>query len=344
MADTEELRKEEAPPPTDAKIILSNGSPLDRLVTVPMPRSLPELQHLAAQHFGHSGCLRLYRNGLHLLYHPMQVKHLSDGDVVIVRRFEHRPVENAGDTEKSTQQSDFVWHRPKTSRRGSGKDWVSSLSTNGDHPLDGKSRYAEDYVEHPLSQMAPYQPPAAMSLPVAKIGTTSYSEHFPWRDSKTPRRPLGSDYITSLSADAKGCPFDGATSYLMDYKKPPLEHIGAARALGSDYLSTLSEDQQRAPFDGCSTYYDDYKKFDKGRQSAFRPRGQILQKEPFKGTSEYRREYLGPSKLNNKDNLFIGREKMDSQGSVTGGNLRDHAAAVARETNLLTPGSAIDIA
>lgn len=332
---------QETPPPTGASIVLSNGSPLDRLVTVAMPGSLPELQHLAAQYFGHSGCLRLYRNGLHLLYHPTQMKHLADGDVVVVRRSEHRPM-TSGQKDASTHQSDFVWHRPKTSARGCGNDWISTLSeTTHGRPLDGKSRYAEDYVEHPLSREAPFQPPAALHLHDDKTGTTSYAEHFPWRNNKTPRRKTGNDYNTSLATDAR---FDGATSYNLDYKKPPLEYSGAARALGSDYLSSLSEDQQRAPFDGCSTYYADYKKFDKGRQLTFKPRGQELRKEPFLGSSEYRRQYLGPSKSTNKDNIFIGREKIDSQGSVTGQPLREHAAQVARETGLLTPGMATAVA
>merc|ERR1712072_873775 len=70
---------------------LGDGAgPLEAAVTVVMPRSLPELQHVAAQQFGHHGCLRLFFKGTSLLYHPSQMKMLKDGDVVVVRRSMHR--------------------------------------------------------------------------------------------------------------------------------------------------------------------------------------------------------------------------------------------------------------
>merc|ERR1711959_785845 len=77
-------------------LTLGGSSKLERVVPVPMPKSLPELQHAAAQNFGHSGCRRLYHHGHKLLYHPAQMNEVQDQDIIVIRKSEiHRPVTEA---------------------------------------------------------------------------------------------------------------------------------------------------------------------------------------------------------------------------------------------------------
>jgi len=309
-------------------ITLEGSSPLDRLVKVPIPRSLPELQHTAAQHFGHGGVMRLFLNNKVLLYHPITMGQIKDGDVICVRWSEARRVTQGAITPRSVHQSDFVAHEIKAPTQAAGNDWDTALGDAvREKPFDGLSRYAQDYVEHPYAAPTPFVPPSSIALRHDDpTGTSCYSEQFKWRDAKMPFRPSMANYESSLGS--KGAPLQGSTMYTTDFIKPARAKMDAARLTSSDYESTLSDDQRRHPFKGESTYGSDFKKFSQKVQPILRPvvAQELLTNEPFSGKSEYRRKYVEFSVPETTgDRIFLAREKLDSRGKLVGEPIREHA-------------------
>jgi len=278
--------------------MLKFGGSLDRVVTVSMPRSLPELQHQAAQHFGHSGCLRLYHQGATLLYNPAQMKQVKDGDVIIVRRSEiHRPT-TAPETPLSTHQADFKrrpFQRPASEFNRDSANYESILTerTKG-VPLDGMSRYAMDFVPHPIETPVPFKPPNALAqISEEKLGPSTYSQEFPWRAITKQSKALDDQAVreSSLSLASQQEPFKGVSSYTIDY--PRRSYVSPRElALAPSLLFETSAKPLPTPFCAVSTYSTDFRKVTKPRTRSFRPKGDSHNwNEPFQGTSEYRRSY-----------------------------------------------------
>jgi len=317
----------------EVKLQFGGTSKLDRVITVDMPRSLPELQHMAAQHFGHSGCLRLFHHGTSLIYHPAQMNQILDGDIIIVRKSEcFRP--STADTPLSTHQADFLkrpYQRPVT---GSGSDYETSLTdgSKGER-LEGMSRYAIDFIRHPIEPQKPFKPPSALHLTNENLGTTTYAAEFPWRETSQ-RTALVDDKAvreSSLSLATHAARFEGATSYTIDYIRPATS--GGERAT----LPPPSMLSDPIPFSAVSTYSSDYKKLSRGRQRNAKPKeAHERLNTPFSGTSEYRREYnkLPMDATDRSEFIKLASEAFQS---VTAEDLRE-AVEAARQK-----GTTVDV-
>jgi len=264
---------------------------LERVVTVAMPRSLPELQHMAAQNFGHSGCLRLFHHGTSLIYSPAQMNQIKDGDIIVIRKSDcFRPV--TADTPLSTHQADFTkraFQRPVT---GSGSDYDSTLTdgTKGER-LDSMSRYAMDFVRHPIQPRTPFKPPSALHLTNDRLGTTTYAREFPWRENSARKAVVDDRAVreSSLSMASMSQPFEGFSSYTIDYPRRP--HT-AAQEISTRPHTVDSLQPPPTPFSSDTTYNSDFKKLGRGRQRTAKPKAAYERtNDPFVGTSEYRREY-----------------------------------------------------
>lgn len=308
------------PSSTRKQIMLRFGgsATLDRVVSVPMPKSLPELQHAAAQNFGHSGLLRLYLHGTTLLYHPAQMQQVQDQDIIIVRKADiHRPVTQAGTPRAlSTHQADFIRHPLKRPTTAAGADYESSLTDRTKNaPLDGMSRYALDYVQHPYARPEPYQPPNALELHTEPLGKTTYSQEFPWREHAV-RKAAGNDRAlreSSLSAESKGHPFKGDTSYKIDYPRRPYA-APSELAMSPLCLRQSSVGPTTNEFSATSTYTSDFQKLGPGRQRSCKPKGDLSSRsDPFDGSSEYRREYLEPCRKDRNMWVQLAREAFEGQ-------------------------------
>lgn len=276
---------------------LQFGDSLGKWITVPMPRSLPELQHTAAQNFGHSGCIRLYHQGTSLLYHPSQMRHLKDGDMIIVRKSDsHRP-STSGDTPRmlSTHQADFQKYPLERPRNGKGNDYASILSEQmKGGPLKGMSRYAIDYVKHPMSAREAFKPPSALELHDDPLGSTTYKTEFPWRECSRHKSSIDDKAVreSALSQQDAGQRFDGDSSYNIDYKRNKVQKRDMEQAVVmSRALRASSLFCDYKEFSGSTTYSADFTKLNAGRQRNLKPKENERAFEPFDGSSEYRREY-----------------------------------------------------
>lgn len=291
---------------------------------------------MAAQHFGHSGCLRLYHKGTILLYSATQMKQVQDGDLIVVRRSEiHRPNTVPGTpTALSTHQADFTRHPLTKHVEKAGADYESILTerTKG-AALDGMSRYAMDYVRHPLIPNPPYQPPSALELHNEPLGTTTYSREFPWREG-TPRKALGSISDSavrqsSLSEASQKERFKGASSYSVDFSW----RDGTMRelALSPQFLRMSSVGPPPdTPFSAVSTYASDFQKLCAGRQKSARPKEDLSRlNAPFQGTSEYRREYDEKRESARRECVQLAEEAFEGQTAKELLKLAQEAGATA---------------
>lgn len=278
---------------TRKQVLLKFGGSglLDKVVMVSWPLSLPELQHTAAQNFGHSGCLRLYHQGSVLLYHPMQLTQVQDGDIIIVRKSDsHRPSTSGTPRMQSTHQADFIKHSMDKYKGHVGADYESCLTerTKG-AVLDGMSRYATDYVKHPILPCQPYQPPAALHLINAKLDTSTYKREFPWREGGARAKGVDDKAVreSSLSMASQMEKFAGDSSYSIDYPKRPYTSPRATM------VPTVSVKPPPTKFSPDTTYSNDFKKLAVNRHRGVKPSDTSgMDPQPFHGTSEYRREYL----------------------------------------------------
>jgi hypothetical protein len=302
------------------------SSNLDRVLTVAMPLSLPELQHTAAQNFGHSGCLRLYHHGIHLLYHPTQMSQLKDGDYVIVRRSEHNGTGVATPRMLSTHQADFTKHpicRP-ASVAGGDHESILTERTKGER-MNTMSRYATDYVKHPITPVLPYRPPNALHLHDDKLGTTTYLREYTWREGSKNKKSVDDQAVrqSSLSLAAQQAPFEGNSSYKIDYPRRPAPVPAQDIALPPHSLKAPP-----TPFSAETTYGNDFKKLQVRRPRTFKPKGQDRESTPFSGTSEYRREYFEKEITDRGMLLHLATEAFDGQAAE---ELRLASARAARE-------------
>lgn len=290
--------------PKQIKLRFGGTATLDRVVDIGMPKSLPELQHLAAQNFGHSGCLRLFHHGTTLLYHPAQMSQIQDGDYIIVRKSESMALPSRASTPRSTHQADFH-KRPFQKPRGPAcTDEESTLTELSRVPFDGTSRYTQDFTRHPIEEVVPYKPPSAIHLTNALTGTTTYSREFPWRESSSTRRALVDDRDlrkSSLSEAAHSARFHGTSSYTIDYPRHEPAYVqGLANSAIVDSLKGPP-----SSFNAVSTYATDFKHLGRGRQRSAKPKPAYeTSTDPFNGTSEYRREYHELS-MNSARNMFV---------------------------------------
>lgn len=266
-----------------------------REISVPMPRSWAELQHTAAQQFGHGGCLRLYHQGTSLLYHPMQLKQLQDGDCIAVHRCEsHRPITPA-DSPKvltTTFQSSYQKHVTQRPKLGVGADYQSCLTDRMKGSMQGMSRYAADFVKHPLSPRVAFKPPSAIEMHNEPMGTTSYSREYTFHKDAIDAAHADHTAVRASSlllASPQGA-FEGCSNYTDNFKW----HANSQReAAMTD--STSSVQPPPSVFSGMTTYNSNFQNCSGvERQRICKPLGKAVfesSEAPFDGTSEYRNQY-----------------------------------------------------
>jgi len=311
-------------------------SGMDLCVTVPMPRSLPELQHAAAQNFGHSGCLRLFLHGKTLLYHPAQMNQILDQDIIIVRKTDiHRPVTTPGTPRAiSTHQADFTkpaYRRPTTAAGADNESCLTERSRGV--PMEGMSRYAMDYVKHPYAAPTPFKPPNAFEMHDEPTGTTTYSREFPWREAAVQKACTNDRALreSSLSAETMGKPLDGTSSYRIDYPRRPYER---PEELAMDPLGLRKSSvgpPEGTPFAAVSTYNCDFKKLGIGKQKSCRPKNtNTYMNEPFQGTSEYRREYLERSINDRSMMVQLAQEAFEGLAATALRKMADEAVRTGK--------------
>eukprot|EP00930_Biecheleria_cincta_P046327 TRINITY_DN31949_c0_g1_i1.p1 TRINITY_DN31949_c0_g1~~TRINITY_DN31949_c0_g1_i1.p1 ORF type:complete len:314 (+),score=32.63 TRINITY_DN31949_c0_g1_i1:38-943(+) len=251
-------------------------------VKVAVPRSFGELQTLARSHFGEPGkVVSLYHKGNGPLTGPTQIPNLKSGDVVVVSI----PESAREKLPRTTQQAHYVAHRPEPR-----SPVVRNAAVKENLPFDGKTSYAQDYVQHPLQPNTPAQRPKAAWAPATnpeeKTGKSSYAVQYPWHNPVR-ERPDKKRY---QGLHTTGAAFEGRSSYNMDYVKHPCARPRSAGAGGTRQAHT----QITGPFEGTTTYANDFKKFEVATARSAKPSSNNLKLEsaPFQGGTEYSREYM----------------------------------------------------
>lgn len=261
-------------------------------IRVPMPKSLPELQHVAAQHFGHGGCLKLLHNGTKLIYHPSQITQIEDGDTITVKHldgFRTVPAEGTA-TGNSTARSDYQKHPPAPPRLPVGSDDQSTLTVQSARQrFEGMSRYASDFVRHVnVTPREPCKQTPSMELHTEPTGVTCHQSEFTWRKGEM-RENLCDDSKSALTVAAVAAPFEGKSSYNIEYVKHPRVKAELARP-AHGFEASAGDASQDFVCQG-STYEADFREFPDFRRQSARPPRTRERPEPFAGSSEYRRQY-----------------------------------------------------
>jgi hypothetical protein len=248
-------------------------------VTVPMPRSIHELQNRAVRLFGHGGELNMYHHGTALIQDPSHLGHIQDGDVVVVTWNDRRltPKEFAALT---TNQSDFVEH-PLPNKAPAPK---SPTKLPPVVPFDAVTSYKSEYVRHPLSKRDVLaKPPHMWVPPKGATGKSTYEEQFPWRDPAPENRSQPPSRETDRR---KSEPFTGCTSYMHDYLAPPPK----PRAERS--VAPRPRPANIVPFQGKTTYEAEFTEKPLSAPRPQQPKLSTLEDLPFEGSSEYQNEYM----------------------------------------------------
>mmetsp|Transcript_56432 Transcript_56432/g.132365 ORF Transcript_56432/g.132365 Transcript_56432/m.132365 type:complete len:314 (+) Transcript_56432:92-1033(+) len=279
--------------------------------TVRLPDSLPELTHVAAQHFGRGHTVRMYHLGRKhkRLHHPLHIDWLSHDDFLVVEAT-GPPAEKQANI--STHKADFV-AKPLEKTEPFRQDRSSALSDWLSGPLSGASRYQEDYRPVPNSARGPAHkmPGALRSAREAPTGTTSYKDHYPWKTSSKDPAQKGSD--STLTSYQRTQPFAGKTSYTLDYPAHAVRRIPPVPA---------AEGQKPLPstFQGESTYASDFlEPQEDTRMPSARPSNEATQDHrPLLGTSEYVDQYKKKDLLHPHIHLdpHTGRSIMRKSGGL----------------------------
>jgi hypothetical protein len=253
-------------------------------ITVPMPRSLHELQGRATQLFGHNGELKMYHHGSVAIEDPSQLNKIQNGDVVVVtwnnRRLTKREFAELLET---TNQRDFVKHPlPKKEIRAS-----SQVPQMPSIPLDGVTSYKSEYVRHPLAKReACAKPSQSWSPPKEPTGKSTYEDQFPWRDPQLAVRQPQPQKVDG--SRRKSEPFTGCTSYMQDYvvhpPKPRIERSTPARP--------RPRSASHIQFQGTSTYESEYTRKPILARTPQKPTALRLETLPFEGSSDYQSSYV----------------------------------------------------
>lgn len=257
-------------------------------VTVPLPTNINDLETCARKTFGGGpASIKMFHEGPEgetQLENQSQFKNVGDGDVVVVRR---ELLESAAKwIAMTTHQADFVKH-PIDPRK---LERHATRQSDMDPPkFTGRSCYAGDYVKHALeSSDRPRQPIAAWEpTPRAMSGKSTYNEHYPSHPTqpKVSARPSA----TAPSNWASAPPFQGNSSYKMDYVK----HSACPNSARGPSRRERTEAGSSAPFDSSTTYGAYFKKPVGAKRERFvRPAAERGLSLPFKGSSEYRHEYM----------------------------------------------------
>mmetsp|Transcript_26188 Transcript_26188/g.61096 ORF Transcript_26188/g.61096 Transcript_26188/m.61096 type:complete len:320 (-) Transcript_26188:67-1026(-) len=255
-----------------------------RRKTVRIPDSLPELTHIAAQHFGKGNAVRMYHLGKRhrRLHHPAHINWLNHDDHLVVEAA-GPPVEPQATI--STHKADFT-AKPLTKVDPFRQDRESALSEWMKGGPLGNSRYREDFPPVPNSAREPAHriPSSLRSAREAPTGTTSYKTHYPWKTAeKDPHKGAGVD--STLTSDQRKAPFNGLSSYNADYVPLPVSRVPPIPAAAG---------QKPLPADFCgdTTYACDYlEPKEDTRLPSARPSQEVPSRRPLLGMTEYVDQY-----------------------------------------------------
>uniref|UniRef100_A0A7S4RHK2 Uncharacterized protein n=1 Tax=Alexandrium monilatum TaxID=311494 RepID=A0A7S4RHK2_9DINO len=246
-----------------------------RRVTVPLPRSLPELQYHANRHFsGGKGNARMYHHGHSKVQHAHHMGKIKDGDVIVIEGMRSMPEPPM----YTTHRTDYVPHELE----------VRPPPPPAERPppgarFDGVTSYNQAYVKHPPGYREPVRPPKSglASGSHGVTGKSMYSTQYPWRNVE-PQRPV----LPSNGMPLGSTQFEGVTSYMNDYVGHPVRARSAAPVSKSRGPSL--------PFEAKTTYADDYQNTSSARTVTAVPHKATLRPEgaPFEGNTEYKREYV----------------------------------------------------
>jgi hypothetical protein len=269
-----------------------------RQKSVPLPRSLTELQQAAALQFHHVGRLRMYHEGREV-NNISGVGDLQDGELVTIRLDKRGALPTAGRQTpiETSHQAAFINHGRCTPLKPIGSDADSTLTQQSMGKQFGghQSMYASDYhrmprLERPVirTQFQDHWPKTA-NLPQEQSNyDLNYTEHL----GATSAKAAGSDYDSVLTSQAKGHAFTSRTHYTENY--PPRKPVPVTRAAVHDNDSTLTDAVMGQPLDTMSSYQDHFVRHPMtDRVCPVRPyRGIPLQPRTFAGCSEYRNQYV----------------------------------------------------
>jgi len=248
-------------------------------ITVDFPESLPELRHHADKNFGKSRRLRMYHMGHRLMHHPSQLRHLRDGDHVVVKPDVTPPRQHIS----SSYQDEYMEHVPAASRPVFQPE---TLSKDFRGPFSGCSRYKEDFLGHPAEKRPPVQRmgTSVRLKETTATGRTSYADHFPWMDNRPRPRAPRTD-LSRLTMEQQEAPFAGQTHYSEEFIARPINRTMPCLPVG--------QKKRPAKFEGMSTYIGDYvEPLEDGRMPSAKPSHDVCPKVPLEGMSEYLREYI----------------------------------------------------
>lgn len=248
-------------------------------VTVPLPKSLPELRFAAKRLFGRNKQIKMYHKGTVPITNPVQMAAIKHGDVVVVTLPED--IVQAEAPVISTHNAHYVPHKLQARPPKVAAEVKETL------PFDAFSCYAQDFVKHPFQANPAVKPPKPawdVNRSSDETGKSTYATHYPWHDA-TPREAAQS---VRHALHTSSAPFEGVSSYKIDYVKHAAQRpkSAAARpAQRSDFTG---------PFEGVTTYTTDYKQVSAPLSARPVAGCRELKTEivPFEGISEYQREYL----------------------------------------------------
>lgn len=266
--------------------------------TVPLPRSLTELQQAAALQFKHSGCVRVYKDGREV-HQSSAVRALIDGDSLTVRLTDPRSFPRRSTPVRTTHQADFVqFAAAAETAKPTLSDDMSVITEDAmGKPFEGSSSYAQDFRrasayerQKPSLKAMEDHFPSTGGLPVE---TSTYAEQFSWMPySKQP--PAGSDENSVLTAASKGHKFTAKSNYTENFV--PRRQAFARKVEVNDNDSTLTNQILNQPFCSRSSYQQHFVHHSLadggGKQPSARPVRGVATSLPFGGNSEYRNQFI----------------------------------------------------
>eukprot|EP00929_Paragymnodinium_shiwhaense_P009923 TRINITY_DN114341_c0_g1_i1.p1 TRINITY_DN114341_c0_g1~~TRINITY_DN114341_c0_g1_i1.p1 ORF type:complete len:321 (-),score=71.91 TRINITY_DN114341_c0_g1_i1:539-1501(-) len=295
--------------------------------SVAMPRSLPELQQMAALHlWGGAGParLRFYHKGREVL-HATQVARLQDNDTVIVKTSKNVGVSKEGNAfagdgapTASTQKADYIrWAFGEKAKPGFNKtDGLRSHLADLEmgHPFDSNSLYRKDFPEHTdakraMKNLALQKSHILTGSAQVEKGST-YTDHFRRPEDHTAIQPANSSRYSVISSTSLGQPFGATSSYHIEYDRPKgFRTPRPERVAVNDNDSSLTDMVRIKPFKGMSTYQDHYVRFPEHQKTQpCRPINAKVQDHTFAGGTEYNDMYNEKTIAFTHDHINLLRE------------------------------------
>lgn len=275
-------------------------------LTVPFPRTLPDLKAAAMMHFGAPGRVQLHHQGRQLRHHT----HLQDvrHNDVVQAEFVKRDSTPHQDQWVSTHREYFVERALPGTEIPVQNAHRSVLleATKGEKFDDTGSMYKTDF-RRPQSARD-RQPKKGTDMFRTHItmgsdstpGGTTYRSHYPWK-FKDVDRPPNPNTHSVLTAAVVGLPLGEVSNHTYSYTPRAYDADQPPKASGDDSDSILSLLSRGQPFNGKSTYAASYiRPVDDGRPPSCKPRSSLSAPSGFDATSEYRDRFPDVAAHRNK--------------------------------------------